>query len=155
MARVTVEDCITKVRNRFELVVLAAQRTRQIEAGAPILIERDNDKNSVIALREIAGSKVDLDDLEDAVTQSYRRYVELDDAEKEMADMLSEEQELSEREIEIGGKGVEEVVVETEGQQVAEPLLEEEPTATSEEESTATSEEEPTPTPTAETAEEV
>ncbi len=107
MARITAEDCIVKVPNRFELVVLAAQRTRQIAAGAPLTIERDNDKNPVIALREIANSNVSPEKLRATIVQSYRQHVELDETEREMADMLSEEQELSEREIEVGSQSSE------------------------------------------------
>ena len=78
MARVTVEDCIDKVPNRFDLVLLAAQRARQIAAGAPLLVERDNDKNPVVALREIADEKVTPASLRDALVQSLQRYVERD-----------------------------------------------------------------------------
>ena len=69
MARVTVEDCVQIVPNRFELVVLAAQRSREISAGAPLTVERDNDKNPVIALREIAEKSVSKDELDDSLAQ--------------------------------------------------------------------------------------
>ena len=78
MARVTVEDCVDKVPNRFDLVLLAAQRARQIAAGAPLLVERDNDKNPVVALREIAEEKITPDSLREALVQSLQRYVERD-----------------------------------------------------------------------------
>ncbi|RMF72751.1 MAG: DNA-directed RNA polymerase subunit omega [Alphaproteobacteria bacterium] len=78
MARVTVEDCVDKVPNRFDLVLLAAQRARQIAAGAPLLVERDNDKNPVVALREIAEEKIAPDSLRETLVQSLQRYVERD-----------------------------------------------------------------------------
>ena len=120
MARVTVEDCIDKVPNRFELVILAAQRARQIYAGAPLTIERDNEKNPVIALREIANSNIAPETLEEAVVKGYQQHVELDETEQEMANMLSEEQELIEREIEIGRGPLEGFSVEEAGQPVPE-----------------------------------
>ena len=83
MARVTVEDCIIKIPNRFDLVILAGQRARNIAAGAPLTIERDNDKNPVIALREIAESSVEVADLEEAVVKSLQKYVEIDEPETE------------------------------------------------------------------------
>lgn len=83
MARVTVEDCILKIPNRFDLVILAGQRARNISAGAPLTIERDNDKNPVIALREIAESSVEVADLEEAVVKSLQKYVEIDEPEAE------------------------------------------------------------------------
>ncbi|MDA0785331.1 MAG: DNA-directed RNA polymerase subunit omega [Proteobacteria bacterium] len=78
MARVTVEDCIDKVSNRFDLVMLASQRAREISAGAPITVERDNDKNPVIALREIADETVELDNLQEALILSQQKHVEFD-----------------------------------------------------------------------------
>ncbi|MBL0941820.1 MAG: DNA-directed RNA polymerase subunit omega [Alphaproteobacteria bacterium] len=95
MARVTVEDCIIKIPNRFELVVLAAQRANDIAAGSPLTIERNNDKNPVIALREIAGETVSFDELRRELVDGFRQHVELDETEREMADMLSEEQGIS------------------------------------------------------------
>jgi DNA-directed RNA polymerase subunit omega len=79
MARITVEDCVEKVTNRFELVMLAAQRARDVSAGAPLLVERDNDKNPVIALREIADDKVDLDHLRYELIHGLRRHVDAED----------------------------------------------------------------------------
>ena len=78
MARVTVEDCIDKVSNRFDLVMLASQRAREVSAGAPITVERDNDKNPVIALREIADETVELDNLQEALILSQQKHVEFD-----------------------------------------------------------------------------
>jgi DNA-directed RNA polymerase subunit omega len=83
MARVTVEDCVLKVPNRFELVLLAAQRARDIAAGAPISLDRDNDKNPVVALREIADETVALDHLQNAVITGMQKHVEIDEPEEE------------------------------------------------------------------------
>ena len=80
MARVTVEDCVDKVTNRFDLVLVAAQRARQISAGAPLEVERDNDKNAVVSLREIAEEKVSPDDLMESAIHGLRKVVESDDA---------------------------------------------------------------------------
>jgi DNA-directed RNA polymerase subunit omega len=83
MARVTVEDCIDKVPNRFELILLSAHRARAISAGAPITVERDNDKNPVVALREIADKTLSPDDLKEDLIHSMQRYVEVDEPEGE------------------------------------------------------------------------
>jgi DNA-directed RNA polymerase subunit omega len=83
MARVTVEDCVLKVPNRFELVLLAAQRARDIAAGAPLTVEKDNDKNPVISLREIADETVGLDHLKNAVVRGMQKTVEVDEPEEE------------------------------------------------------------------------
>jgi len=83
MARVTVEDCILKVPNRFELVMLAAQRAREVSAGAQMTVERDNDKNPVVALREIAEAGVNLDALTNSVITGLQRHVENDEPEEE------------------------------------------------------------------------
>ena len=83
MARVTVEDCVEKVPNRFNLVLLAAHRARAISAGAPLLIDRDNDKNPVVSLREIADDMVDADSLREALIASLQRVDERSDAEEE------------------------------------------------------------------------
>jgi DNA-directed RNA polymerase subunit omega len=81
MARVTVEDCVVKVPNRFELVLLAAQRAREITSGAPLTLERDDDKNPVIALREIAEETVVLDGLRDSLVRGMQKHVEIDEPE--------------------------------------------------------------------------
>lgn len=88
MARVTVEDCVTRVPNRFELVMLAAQRGRNIGAGAPLTLDRDNDKNAVVALREIADAKVDFKELENGLIRGLQTVVEADDPEGEEIDLL-------------------------------------------------------------------
>lgn len=83
MARVTVEDCVELVPNRFELVLLAAQRARGISAGAELTVDRDRDKNPVVALREIADETIQLNELHDSLIQSnqrqYEQVFELDD----------------------------------------------------------------------------
>ncbi|MGD9614697.1 MAG: DNA-directed RNA polymerase subunit omega [Alphaproteobacteria bacterium] len=79
MARVTVEDCVVKVPNRFELVLLAAQRAREIASGAPLTIERDDDKNPVVALREIAEETISLDHLRDSLVRGMQKHVEIDE----------------------------------------------------------------------------
>ncbi len=89
MARVTVEDCIDKVPNRFELVLLASHRARTISAGSPITIERDNDKNPVVALREIAEQTVSSEDIKEAVIHAMQKYVEVDEPEPEEAPLAS------------------------------------------------------------------
>jgi DNA-directed RNA polymerase subunit omega len=90
MARVTVEDCIDKVDNRFELVLLAGHRARQISQGAAITIDRDNDKNPVVALREIADETLSPEDLKEDLIHSLQKHVEVDEPEAE-APALSRE----------------------------------------------------------------
>ena len=75
MARVTVEDCIVKIPNRFDLVMVASQRARDISGGMPLTIDRDNDKNPVVSLREIADETVDLDELRDAIVKGLQKHV--------------------------------------------------------------------------------
>jgi len=89
MARVTVEDCVDKVPNRFDLVLLAAQRAREISAGAPLALERDNDKNPVVALREIADGVVDLDVLQQAVITGLQKHTETEEPEEDMMELLA------------------------------------------------------------------
>ncbi|MDE1567786.1 DNA-directed RNA polymerase subunit omega [Aquabacter sp. L1I39] len=89
MARVTVEDCIDKVDNRFELVLLAGHRARMISSGAPITIDRDNDKNPVVALREIADETVSPEDLKEDLIHSLQKYTEVDEPEPEAVPMIA------------------------------------------------------------------
>ena len=89
MARVTVEDCIDKIENRFDLVLLAAHRARLISSGQHILVERDRDKNPVVALREIADSTLTPEDLSEDFIHSLQRHVEVDDPEAEAAPALA------------------------------------------------------------------
>ena len=83
MARVTVEDCVEKVSSRFELVLLAAQRAREISSGAMLTIDRDNDKDPVVALREIADGTMTAEDLREAKIRTLQRYVERDEPEED------------------------------------------------------------------------
>jgi DNA-directed RNA polymerase subunit omega len=89
MARVTVEDCIDKVENRFELVLLAAHRARMVSSGAQITIDRDNDKNPVVALREIAERTISPGDLKEDLIHSLQKYVEVDEPEPETVPMIA------------------------------------------------------------------
>ena len=84
MARVTVEDCIDKVENRFDLVLLASHRARMISSGSQITIDRDNDKNPVVALREIADTTVSPEDLKEDLIHTLQKYVEVDEPEPEV-----------------------------------------------------------------------
>ena len=88
MARVTVEDCIDKVPNRFELVLLAAHRGRMISQGAPLTVERDNDKNPVVALREVAEQTIRADDLREDYVHSLQKHVEVDEPEESETPLL-------------------------------------------------------------------
>lgn len=83
MARVTVEDCVLKVPNRFELVLVAAQRARDISSGSKLTVERDNDKNPVVALREIADDTVPLDGLRNSLVSGLQKHVEVDEPEED------------------------------------------------------------------------
>jgi DNA-directed RNA polymerase subunit omega len=100
MARVTVEDCIDKVENRFELVLLASHRARQISQGGQITIARDNDKNPVVALREIADETLSPGDLKEDLIHSLQKHVEVDEPEPDPDRFIQ------------AGDSVEEVVVE-------------------------------------------
>lgn len=94
MARVTVEDCILQVPNRFELVMLAARRARDISSGAPLTVDRDNDKNPVVALREIAERTVNFRHLEDALIQAQQKLVARDETEEDLPEFDALEGEL-------------------------------------------------------------
>jgi DNA-directed RNA polymerase subunit omega len=89
MARVTVEDCIDKVENRFDLVLLASHRARTISAGSPITVERDNDKNPVVALREIADTSVQPQDLKEELIHSLQKFTEVDEPEPEAVPLIA------------------------------------------------------------------
>ena len=94
MARVTVEDCIVQVPNRFELVLLAAQRARNIARGEELTLDRDNDKNPVVALREIADENVDLDRLEGDLVRTLSRAPEPEPADEEVMDLIPTDQNI-------------------------------------------------------------
>lgn len=93
MARVTVEDCIEKLPNRFELVMVAAQRARKIGSGASLTVDRDNDKNPVVALREIAEETVDIEDLKEEIVRGKQRIIALDDDGEDVVDSMEGEEE--------------------------------------------------------------
>ena len=112
MARVTVEDCVTKIPNRFELVMTAAQRARDISAGAALTMDRDNDKNPVVSLREIAEETIDYDVLQETLIKSLQRHVESD--EPEMDEMEGE------------GDSVHQDVVADEAEEAASPQVSDE-----------------------------
>jgi DNA-directed RNA polymerase subunit omega len=88
VARVTVEDCIEKVNNRFDLVLMAAHRARMISAGSSITVDRDNDKNPVVALREIGDATISPEDLREDLIHSLQKYVEVDEPERHAAPLL-------------------------------------------------------------------
>lgn len=97
MARVTVEDCVLKIPNRFQLVMMAAQRSRELSVGGELTVDRDNDKNPVVALREIADETVPLDELEEAVVEGLQRNIDVDEiVEEEDDDMLQVTEALNE-----------------------------------------------------------
>lgn len=106
MARVTVEDCVLKVPNRFDLVMLAAQRSREIASGAELTVDRDRDKNPVVALREIAEETTDLGNLGESLIQSMQKHVEIDEPEEDAPEFDVP----SIPGLEIGGSEAEDVV---------------------------------------------
>lgn len=93
MARVTVEDCILKVPNRFELVMLSSQRAREIGAGGAMMVDRDNDKNPVVALREIADTDIDLQALGDQLVKNHQKVMEIEEENEEILDVMEGETE--------------------------------------------------------------
>jgi DNA-directed RNA polymerase subunit omega len=88
MARVTVEDCVDKVPNRFDLVMLAAHRARSLSDGAPITVDRDKDKNPVVALREIAEETLVVEELREQAIESHQRHIEVDEPEEDNMALL-------------------------------------------------------------------
>ena len=111
MARVTVEDCVDKIPNRFELVLFSAHRARGMSAGSEILVERDNDKNPVVALREIADEKLEPDDLREQLVSSMQRQVDVDEPEADMQVMAPQlaPAETVETDVEAGEEALQEV----------------------------------------------
>ena len=103
MARVTVEDCIDKIPNRYELLMIAAQRAKDIEAGAPLTVDRDNDKNSVVALREIAEETVSIEELQRSLVMGLQKYVEVAEPEEEELEIMAAERELSDLDEQFSG----------------------------------------------------
>ena len=94
MARVTVEDCVTKIPNRFRLVMMAAQRSRELSVGGELTVERDNDKNPVVALREIADETISLEELETSLVQGLQKNIDVDEPVDEAEEMLVVEEAL-------------------------------------------------------------
>ena len=103
MARVTVEDCIEKIPNRYELLLVAAQRAKDIESGAPIKVDRDNDKNSVVALREIAEDKANIKKKKKSLVMGLQKHVEVEEPEEEELEIMAAEKELSELDSQFDG----------------------------------------------------
>ena len=107
MARVTVEDCIDKIPNRYELLMVAAQRAKDIASGAPITVARDNDKNTVVALREIADETVSIEELQKSLVMGLQKYVEVEEPEEEELEIMAAEKELSDLDDQFAGLSLE------------------------------------------------
>lgn len=103
MARVTVEDCIDKIPNRYELLMVAAQRAKDIASGAPITVSKDNDKNPVIALREIADETVSIEELQRSLVMGLQKYVEVEEPEEEELEIMAAEKELADLDEQFSG----------------------------------------------------
>lgn len=103
MARVTVEDCVDKIPNRYELLMVAAQRAKDISSGSPITLPRDNDKNPVIALREIAEETVSIEELQRSLVMGLQKYVEVEEPEEEELEIMAAEKELAELDEQFSG----------------------------------------------------
>ncbi len=103
MARVTVEDCVDKIPNRYELLMVAAQRAKDIASGAPITVARDNDKNSVVALREIADETVSIEELQKSLVLGLQKYVEVEEPEEEEMEIMAAEKELADLDDQFSG----------------------------------------------------
>ena len=134
MARVTVEDCILKVPNRFELCLLASQRAREIGAGTAIMVDRDNDKNPVVSLREIADTDISLDNLRDALIKNHQKVIEVEEDEEDVIDVMEGESEWAQ----VANQAAE---TEVEGAGMHKETGEEEPAAAVEETEEASEEE--------------
>ena len=122
MARVTVEDCIDKVDSRFELVLLAAQRAREISSGAPLTVDRDNDKDPVVALREIADTTVEVEDLREARIKTMQRYVERDEPEDDDVSLEEAGRQLAAANEEITPENLDKFLTDMVNQEVEESL---------------------------------
>jgi len=127
MARVTVEDCVLRIPNRFELVMVAAQRARDVSAGASLTVDRDNDKNPVVALREIADETVSIEVLRNSLVQGLQKHVDVDEPEEDEMETFVVDHDLiiepietaSDEEINEDGLSIQEGASELDG----EPLL--------------------------------
>jgi len=125
MARVTVEDCVIKIPNRFDLVLMAGQRARQISSGAPLLVERDNDKNTVVSLREIADEKISPETLRESIIQGMQRHVEVDEPEEDDLTLLDAGAKASEDGAELTAEGIDKAAQELLRQKAEEKAAEE------------------------------
>lgn len=103
MARVTVEDCVDKIPNRYELLMVAAQRAKDISTGSPLTVARDNDKNSVVALREIAEETISIEELQRSLVMGLQKYVEVEEPEEEELEILAAEKELADLDEQFSG----------------------------------------------------
>jgi len=103
MARVTVEDCIDKIPNRYELLMVAAQRAKDIAAGSMLTLPRDNDKNTVVALREIAENTVSIEELQRSLVMGLQNYVEVEEPEEEEMEIMAAEKELADLDEQFSG----------------------------------------------------
>ncbi len=120
MARVTVEDCVLKVPNRFNLVLLSAQRAREIAGGGELTVERDNDKNAVVALREIAEGSIDLDNVRQDLISSLQKHVESDEPEDDAMELLAADSNVAGVPYEAMQDGAEAEDLDAEGEALAE-----------------------------------
>lgn len=126
MARVTVEDCVDKITNRFELVMIAAQRARKIGSGASLTVPRDNDKNPVVALREIAEQTVDIENLKEELVRSHQRMVAFEE-EDETIDLMDGEEEwnaIARKQAEKDGMYADDIIDDEDDEDDSEPSLE-------------------------------
>lgn len=103
MARVTVEDCVDKIPNRYELLMVAAQRTKDLASGAPLTVARDNDKNTVISLREIADETISIEELQRSLVMGLQKYVEVEEPEEEEMEIMAAEKELADLDDQFSG----------------------------------------------------
>lgn len=129
MARVTVEDCVDKVPNRFELVLLAAQRARQISSGAPLLVERDNDKNSVVALRELAEEAITPESVQEMLISGLQKHIEVDEPEEDDLSVLLAGKKLEESQQEVTTESLAKVSAEMKAEAMFSKLVEQGPDA--------------------------
>lgn len=127
MARVTVEDCVDVVPNRFELVLLAAQRARQISSGSPILVERDNDKNPVVALRELADRKISADDMQESLIHGLQKNVDIDEPEEDDISLLLAGKKLEENQQEITAENLAKISAEMKAEAMFSKLIKQGP----------------------------
>ena len=103
MARVTVEDCIEKIPNRYELLMVAAQRTKDIASGSMLTLPRDNDKNTVVSLREIAEGTISVEELQRSLVMGLQKYVEVEEPEEEEMEIIAAEKELADLDEQFSG----------------------------------------------------